>query len=184
MIMSNQIIRLLEEWVMSVKVGSRICNFYVNPNSSDLKELFQSVKLSNSGYQVRYIADAKTQKVYVWDSYLLDHFKACQALHLGDFYKYCALPTTQIGYAVVSSGKLSFYDSSPLDTMADSIFMIRELKYVRDELAFERFKNYERFLISFFNSNWGFLDRYIPGAARYFQQEKERYLQYKKDLGY
>lgn len=184
MITSNQIIKLSEDWVTSIKVGNWSCDIYVNPSSSDLKELFQSLKISHNDYKVRYIADAKKQKVYVWNGYLLDHFKACQALRLGDYYNYIALPTTQIGYAVLSSGKLSFYDSSPLDTMTDAVFMIRDLKYVRAELAFEKFKKYERFLLSFFKINWSFLDKYIPGTVYYIQQQREKYLQYKKDLGY
>jgi len=74
MITSNQINKVLEDWDRSVKNGSLSAEVYTNPTSSDLGELNASIDKSlNPKKEVRFIADSKAQKVYVWDSSLLTH---------------------------------------------------------------------------------------------------------------
>jgi len=64
-----------EEWVTSVKQYKRLSNIFVNPNSKELKE----IEKKSWGGQVRFLADFKEKKLYVWSSELI-HYTAIVAL--------------------------------------------------------------------------------------------------------
>ncbi|MFA5025079.1 MAG: hypothetical protein WC503_01030 [Candidatus Shapirobacteria bacterium] len=66
---------LSEEWVTSVKNFKRVSDIFVNPNSKELKE----IERKSWGGQVRFLADFKEKKLYVWSSELI-HYLAIVAL--------------------------------------------------------------------------------------------------------
>jgi hypothetical protein len=80
MIISKQIITLTEKYLTSKRVhtfnGDRELVLYVNPDTSERQDIILSAKKSQkggAGPYVRFIADAKAKKVYVWDAYEGDH---------------------------------------------------------------------------------------------------------------
>ena len=78
MITSKRIINISEEWIKSVTTyGDKKCEVYENPGSNDVKELYQLGKL------VRYIANAKSQTVFVWSAEFAIHNTIRQSLNLG-----------------------------------------------------------------------------------------------------
>lgn len=103
MITSQQILRLSEEWLMSIpspfKKDSSV-DIYVNPSSSDILELKKS-----TSYYVRFIADSKSKRLYVWNGESLLHSQV--AKHLSLDRRINSIPDqTLIGTADIRSGKL------------------------------------------------------------------------------
>jgi hypothetical protein len=80
MIDSTQIINLSEKYLTSKRVhtfnGDRELVIYVNPDTSERQDVILAAKKSQkggSGPYIRFIADAKTQNIYIWDGYDGDH---------------------------------------------------------------------------------------------------------------
>lgn len=80
MIVSKQILSILENYVTSIKHHWTNVPYpvYVNPTSSDYNELKKNVKELNNPqykklYSIRFVADLINQKVYVADGYLSLH---------------------------------------------------------------------------------------------------------------
>ena len=73
MITSNQITVLLEKYLDSENVAGRLVTIFENPSSDEFKELKDQSKTSSDKTLLRFIANFKTKKVYVWDAYLANH---------------------------------------------------------------------------------------------------------------
>lgn len=94
MLTSRQILILLEDYVTSgvcysIKRPGNTAELkfpiYVNPGSSDLRELEKSARLDNRILkELRFIADANHKKFYVCDAYLGLHEKMLSALSFYD----------------------------------------------------------------------------------------------------
>lgn len=57
---------LQEEWIATRKRGKSSYPIFVNPDKSELTEIIKTSKWGHGG--VRFIADFKGKKVYVWDA--------------------------------------------------------------------------------------------------------------------
>lgn len=103
LITSNQIIKLSEEWLMSIPSPFKSefpIDIYVNPSSSDLIELKKSTT-----YYVRFIADSRNKKLYVWNGETLLHAQVARHLNLNRRIE--SIPDqTLIGTADIRSGRL------------------------------------------------------------------------------
>lgn len=140
MITSRQMTILLEQWLQSVPSpfkANTIVDIYVNPTSSDIMEL-RKARINT----LRFIADSKIKKLYVWDGSSLLHGQVAKSLGIGsriDFYQ--SIPDqTLIGSAMIEGGKLRasysdyFYQiikdlNHYRDTTGVSDYFTRKLNY-------------------------------------------------------
>lgn len=147
-ITSNQILKLLEEYFNTKKVHGFDVPIYRNPTLGEVK----SLKATNVG--VRFIADSKFRKVYIWDASKSIHneifsFLVSLGVESWDNLDYCVN-----GIANVSdSGQLTF-------TVWD--FAARPGEMDNEKVNyFKRVKS----------QDWRWLDRYIPGASVFLNKK-------------
>lgn len=194
MITSKQIIKLSEEWFKNVTgyMGKPV-PLFINPNSSDLKELFNSSKGSKFGNLIRFVADAKTQNVYVGDGGLVIHNDILKSISLNSSVNFDTLPNIFMGYGILKQGKIYFefngnsssngFDpiervTSMLNKLESSMFRITSSSNKNDKLI-EMTKRKREWLLSFFRFNWSFLNRYVIGTGPFLEKEKARFSEWK-----
>lgn len=201
MITAKSILQVEEEWFKNI-IGyhNNSVPLYINPNSSDLKELFQSVKKSNFNNLIRFVADSKVQSVYIGDGGLVLHTNILSAMNVGSSISMDILPNILMGYGVLKQGKiyyqfngnLSSNNADPiervtsnLNSLESSMFRIMSTPSRKDKLIENTKKKYE-WTRQFFSFNWNFLDKYIVGAGQFMNKEKSRFtnwkVQYEKNL--
>ena len=194
MITSKQIIGLSEEWFKNVHgFKNQSVPIYINPDSSDLRELIKSVKETDFHNLIRFVADAKTRKVYVADGGLILHANLTLAIGFSrlemENFPYCCL-----GYGTLSGGKIRFDSKDNEEFKLFNTF--RSLRVASDTLRLIKKSNnfnrpvdkWQRNLIqsynwinSFFTFNWTFLEKYIIGFSSYFNQEKTKFESWKQE---
>lgn len=184
MITSSFISSKCEDWLASIKIRNAICDIFVNPGSQDLKDLFQSLKMSRAGESVRYVVDAKARKVYVWDAYLLSHEDFAKYQGVSNFAKYMT-PNIHVGYSSFQNGKISFSDPSPLDKSSVYIYGLKHLLEYTEISKYslkDYLKEYDDFLVPFYKYNWSFADRYISGVSQFLQGQYKIYQKARAEL--
>ena len=172
MFTANQILKLTESWsdkfisknknmiifenyFKSVNTHGNYVNIYINPTYDDVKEIFSNQKKTTEFFgDVRTIIDAKTHKIYVWDSYLAIHDDILQLLGYGIKSKY--LPNILTGYANIINNKL---------VIENPKLMFSFITYPSDvrEFDIKRLNEVRNFLTKFFNYDWSFADKYLGG---------------------
>jgi hypothetical protein len=135
MIRSSQI---LEEYLTLLRQGDTGYTIFVNPDRSELREL---------GDDVRFIADAKKKKVYVWNAEIL-HDEIAEFLHLG-----VADPKKFWGVATRRGQK---YIVNKSDTLV-------YLSYIHITPRFSSSVT-SGHLLEFLSQEWTWLDRYIEAT--------------------
>ena len=86
MITSSQVITISENYLRLAKTHGKTFEIYENPTLSDISHL-KSFVLQNYNRKVddlKFIADAKTKKLYVVDAWVTNHNDVCDILGLGD----------------------------------------------------------------------------------------------------
>lgn len=134
----KSIMSLHEDWFKSGK-GTYGSDFtiYVNPTSSDYKEL------SKAGVKfVRFVADSKSQKVYVVDDKTLLHY---------DLEKFAHVDPSGIvleGYAALYNGKIvmSHSDSLRIENLYD---------------PYELTGYYQTWIVKLATANWSWCNKYV-----------------------
>ena len=149
LITASNIISISEEYVTRLHDAE----IFVNPNNSELLQIIkpQSVKPRNWAIgtgEIRFIADAKSKKVYVWDSGLLLHHTVMDKI--GYDHKN-SLNHLILGIAFVKLGQ------KPLFTAWDSFNP-------------QTLSNY-----MLFSLDWNWLDRYINYKS-FFQSCKDKFM--------
>lgn len=142
MITSNQIIKLSEEYFNTKKVHGFDVPVYRNPTSDEVK----SLKVMNVG--VRFIADSKSRKVYIWDASKSIHNEIFSFLVSLGVESWNNLDYCVNGLASVSnSGTLNFIVWDFADRPGDmNIDIVNYFKKISSQ-------------------DWQWLDRHIPGAS-------------------
>lgn len=129
--------QLQEEWLMLSDYGMVTGDVFVNPTSSDIKELYKI----NKEHEVRFIVDNKQKKVFVWDVWMLHGWVTRD---LGIFERYNSLyPNKMIsGTAKIIGGKLVVKDSDTITTILRTVSKQKKLykndddwNYLRDLAA-------------------------------------------------
>lgn len=78
MITSKFIFQILDSYSSSKKLKDELVTVYENPTSSDIAEIIKDAKRSKRNVEyIRFLADAKDQKVYIADDYLVTHNEMC-----------------------------------------------------------------------------------------------------------
>ena len=122
MITSKEILNLFEDYSASGKSQGRHAEIYQDPTSSDYQELEKSAKRQKRVLEkIRFIADAKNQKIYVADSYTCVHRDMLKILKLPLDFLTETHPYVKYGEAVLINGKLKghFWLSSSNITSLD-----------------------------------------------------------------
>lgn len=150
MISSKFILQRLESFSKSGKVFGRSVDIFENPTSSDLKELSrQSKDFQRSLLEVRYIADAKKQKVFVFDAELAIHADVRTILDYStEHYKTSFLLN---GEAKFQNGKL--YTLPQRNLISKSFFYFQNYPSQVDKLYLEEVLKYD----------WSWLEKYVIG---------------------
>jgi hypothetical protein len=194
LITSKQIINLSEEWFKSIKgAENKQVPVYVNPDSSDLKELNQSVKSSKFHNLIRFIANAKQQKVYVIDGYLAIHGDFAQVAGYINRQEAMDSPSAFLGYGILTSGKIKFETSpedsnfkisSTLKSLKSSTFFVTHRSNVHvlpDKRWLLSIRRNYQWAEDFFKFNWNFVDYYISGFTQAIAKEKQIFDDWKKE---
>jgi hypothetical protein len=187
-ITSKQIINISEEWFKSITgYGSVSIPMYVNPDSTDIKELYKSFKTSDR--LVRFIADAKGPKVYVWDGTQAIHLQGLKTLGL-NYNDVFSSPSMLMGYARIKSGKI-VHEPDARDPIEYISINVRSLNsyvmwYPSDDIKTKQqfgkdISNSYFYVTQFFNYNWSFADKYISGIGSYLNQEKTKFQSWVKN---
>lgn len=165
MITSSQILKLYEDWEKTISYGNKPINIFVNPTSSDLIKLTKSI--SDSPKEVRFIADAKTQKVYVWDASLAIHNNVRPQLG----FSHEILDTSNIidGTVGLSNGKLNMIE----DNLNDIPILINLLK--QKSVSDSKLVSIKNYLIKIFETKWNWVGKYIFGFEDYISRQRDNY---------
>ena len=173
MIVAKEIITLCEEWSKSTAIGGDQVDIYENPGSSDIKKLFKVVR--NFEKEVRFIANAKTQIVYVWGAMLATHSDLLPILNLGSYVDLFKKPWLLLGYGNIENGKIV------LSHRHDAIEGLLCYSDYKARAKFGGSVGIEKaWLTSVFEYKWSFLENYISGLGKYMDREKAKFFDWIK----
>lgn len=191
MITSKQISRI-SEGVLTSGGPSEV--IYVNPTSSDIQELAQSLKHSSIPEVIVFAADAVKQKVYVANNGLIITGSGPKTVRPIDNDKIKHPPNILYGNASLSGNSLSYKTS--FIHIEQVIRYINSIEFSSVWLKGPNVPNRQKWLGSirvfrawldrFFKYNWSFADRYVSGVSRFVSEEKVKYEEWikkNKDLG-
>lgn len=114
MITAKRVLKLSEEWFKQLKRDYNNAPFdvYVNPGSSDFIDIYKKDKRT----RIRFLADNKTKKVYVWDAFLAIHPYVAKELGISFNLYSCHDPNIITGEANISGSHasvLTVYPTNP-----------------------------------------------------------------------
>jgi len=124
---------ILEEYHALLKTDYVSVPIFLNPTRSDFKEM---------GNDVRFIADARSKKLYAWDANIVIHIEVSDFLHLG----LCS-PTRFWGYAVKHGSKYVLIDSDELVAKVNNRYYL------------------QHYLDKFFATDWTWIDKYLDASS-------------------
>ena len=182
MITSKQILNLSEDWFKRVKWNNVNVNIYVNPTSSDIVDLYKSIK--DKDKQIRFIVNAKAQKIYVWDALAMIHESVYPELGLSFLPGSVPKPYTMFGYGYISGGKIVAYTSDnfpgTLKRLVDGPVMIDNKRLLDSSIRYV-IKHEIDYLSEKFDYSWAFVDRFISGGlGQYIETQKRRFFDWRK----
>jgi hypothetical protein len=128
--------QILEEYHSLYKDRYVSVPIFLNPNRFDFKEI---------GDNVRFIADARTKKLYAWDASVIIHCKVAEFLGLEKI----SSPAVFWGYAVSHNNRYVVVSSDELSSRVN----IYDLKVSH------------RFIDDFFDQDWSWVNKYIDTSA-------------------
>lgn len=182
MVTSKYILNIIEQWDRLLKTGSSIStNIYSNPDKSDLKEINSNFQLSlNSQKEIRFIADARSQKVYVWDSSLAVHADVSKSLGFGRAGAMSEPYYVFDGFGNLFSGKIIGQPGH--GTVREILALLKALTPKSNnrftKLEAESFsKQLEARLVK---TNWTFVEKYVIGVNKIIEDLKNQYFAWLK----
>lgn len=187
MISANQIIWLSEEWFKNVPYhGTKTVPVYINPDSGDCKELYQSCKNNgNNSFLVRFIADAKQQKVWVWDGIVTIHGPI-----LNSFNYQFTDNWVMTGYGRLKGSIIIFEDNedtSRIENKITSLWSYTHWGNTEPEWIMKTFGKDIRQDVKELNDilhyNWQFIDKYLHGYAPLLLKLRQSYNLWMKEWG-
>jgi hypothetical protein len=171
-ITSKQIINISEEWDRTVKNGSLTADVYLNPTSTDLKEIYKKMASNNPKKEIRFIADAKDKKVYVWDASLAPHSYVSHSLGFDTSKWLDEPPFVFDGFGYLKNG---YINPTFTHGTAKNISDLRLSEFTKS-----RTPSYHNSMIKevedFYNCNWSFIDKYIPNCSSFIDRKKREFL--------
>lgn len=128
---------LFEDWYKDINYYGTIFPIFINPSSSDYVELNKNSR----HHAVRFIADNKQKKAYVWDCDAL-HPEVRNIIQLTGNY---AGSDILDGVAGLHNGKSILESSDYLDNLSSN----------------SQWKDNRNKLLKILNTNWDWLDKYV-----------------------
>lgn len=145
MITSRQILN--EEWLLKSNYGMISGDVFINPTSSDIKELYTV----NKEHEIRFIIDNQQKKVFVWDVWVLHGWVARD---LGLFERFNNIYPDRLipGVGKIVGGKIVFKEADIINTIIKVVGNKRNL-----------FKNNDdwNYLKDMANQDWDWCKKYI-----------------------
>lgn len=162
MITSNQIFNLLEKYKTLCKERGLSSPIYINPDKSDFLDLIKTAASENRKLEtIRFVADARNEKVCIADAHNLIHDDMRKALRLINEFNYRKAPFQLDGLAKVQGG-------IAIATAWD--------KYDVEIAHNPRNSSVHDWIQSTFQeSNWKFVDQYIKGTSSMMLSYSEKY---------
>ena len=161
MITSKQILELYKS---SKKTSSGELVVFENPTQKELREVakwtvtddLDRIKVSkiNPGY-IRFLADAKVQKVYVWNAWLGTHDDGRRLLGYGSQDDFMKKPWVMDGMGTVTKSGVTTLDTNDMDLRLKVFF---------------RGNRSTKVLPEFLKYNWSWVDKYIGGFGQYWSR--------------
>jgi hypothetical protein len=152
MITSKQIINLTEKYLKGKQYYGNFVDILENPSNREVVDLFGK-KVPEFLKDIRFIADAETKKVYVWNSELATHNMVQNDVGYPNVND---KPNIILGTGKVSGGKPT----------------ITEWDFSR---YFASKKNLD-FLGKIFSYKWDWLSVYVNNMKEFLSTEEEKYL--------
>jgi hypothetical protein len=155
MITSNQISGILEDYLKAVSSGWDSAPIYLNPTSTDFKELYKDSK----SHEIRFFIDNKSKKVYAWNGERALH--GIVAREIGVFDRYNKIHPEELlsGYAEIRNGKGYMLGS---DTLETTIGVVKGKLREPDDVTF---------LTKILNTDWSWAYRYVD-CSDYLRRTK------------
>jgi hypothetical protein len=144
MITSKQIVNLSEKWVQPVKSWHGRSEVFLNPDSTDIKELY----LSNDKHYVRFLANSKTKGVYAWNGFTTIHYEVANSVGLGSEYNKKNNFNLLCGTGSIKSGKILMLGESTIDA------------YLRKNINNLELSS-KKYLEDIIDTNWNWLNPYV-----------------------
>jgi hypothetical protein len=165
LITSKQIINNLEQYVDARKTSNGYVQIFSNPSKSELNTIVQHSKSSSSSKcLVRFIADAKNKKVYVWDAYLAIHDDGRKILNFST--NIMQTPYLVNGVAWIANGKMLGPSWVSTETVIKDSGSKSNPK--------ERMKCLD-YLDQVFSYNWDWLDQHISKSSVYVDKKEKEF---------
>lgn len=146
MITSKQIINISEKWVQPVKSWHGRSEVFLNPDSTDIKELYNT----NNQHIVRFIADNKNKKVYAWDGTTTIHYEVANSIGLGSEYNKLYNSNLLCGTGVIKLGKIQMTDATELEL---DIYLSKDISSIKSDT--------KKYLEDLVDNNWSWLTPYV-----------------------
>jgi hypothetical protein len=158
MITSRQINNLLEDYVTGKKFFGYYAELFVNPSQSEISKIIKASKEYTDIRELRFIADARLRKVYIWNSYLVLHSSIKREL---------GYPSDNCSY--LFEGTASIKSGKPVVIGWDYYYDMDFMKVPKMNM-----------FIDLLNYKWNWLDNYISGSSAYMNKKKEELDRYLK----
>lgn len=177
MITSKRILDLLESYRLSKKVNNQLLTVYENPTQSEMKKAgYLSVDDDGEEHplskqfqgDVRYIADARDKKVYVWGAWDSIHDDVRRLLKFPD-----QSQTFKTPYLIEGVAKVTVSGVATNDMQQSDYWTRVSSKNILGQDA----KKFKLFFNTVFSYDWLWLDKHIKNSNRDILQMKQKYLE-------
>jgi hypothetical protein len=168
-IVSKQIIKLIETYVSSKKISNHSVEVYENPSFDELmtiKNYYKDILDRGEKIVYRYLADAKKQKIYVAAAY--------DAIHR-DIRQMVGYPTDDLITPYLLNGEAELRGRKLVPAWPYSTTI---------SMCFKDYKLYKQivpkellYLKKAFDYNWDWLDKYVTGASKDLNKVKREFTQ-------
>lgn len=177
MITSRQIIN--EVYLTLQRFGSVTAPVYKNPSTSDYIAMYKESLATNERKlnYIRFIANAKTKSVYVWDGYRIVHEIVRSKLNMFD--NFFNTPWILDGAADYSSGKAVAKDWHKFDTIPKELMFASSRRGYDDPETDSSINNsYINWAFQTLLIDWSFVDKYVSGTNSMMKLYKSKFNKY------
>jgi hypothetical protein len=154
---------IVEEYFSSKKVPGGYLEIFENPTQSEVKEITKKHQEKRGIGEVRFTADAKLKKVYVWDSWVATHQEARNVIGIKD-------PPEDTPYLLNGTAYVEDNNKPKMMTWDDFNFNINAVPFKNTKpgnVAYE-------FLNSVFSYKWDWLEKYVR-CSNLLSRSKEKF---------
>jgi hypothetical protein len=157
MITSKQIVSVSEEYLLNKNVNGHELVVYLNPTKSEFQTLYKQ-GMSFGDPDVRFVADAKTQRMYACTAYLARHADIRKLVGLSPYSQ--QTPYAIDGYLHVSGNSVKMYSWE-------------DFQLYLNDMKFKKAKDLNKHFATVLSYRWTWLDKYADCSKYIFQLQME-----------